>query len=246
LRQIRNRIYLPQRALRFALLRPVRKFGKRPTKRHRASLSARPTLRHLCFASTPRLPDTTGPRRPEPSDEFVLMNYFLRNACPPDTALCTTRPRRRARAKFALAMQDPRQDSLGLQMPPCPRRTIPARLYSPAPKISNRATPGALLSRPASFWEYQPPCVRGATKQTCQFERLAAFRPRRHPPRELQSVGRAGIPIKPVDQVLRRFFAHRSVELLLPDLLASSNSKTPVRVMFIPGFASHGIAGWQK
>jgi hypothetical protein len=119
-------------------------------------------------------------------------------------------------------------------------------LHSPAPKISNRATPGALLSRPASFWEYQPPCVRGATKQTCQFERLAAFRPRRHPPRELQSVGRAGIPIKPVDQVLRRFFAHRSVELLLPDLLASSRSKTPVRVMFIPGFASHGIAGWQK
>jgi hypothetical protein len=86
-------------------------------------------------------------------------------------------------------------------------------------KIFNQANPRALLSRPASFWEYQPPCVRGAAKQTCQFERLATFRPRRHPPRKLQGVGRAGIPVKPVDQVLRRFFAHRSVELLLPGLI---------------------------
>ena len=80
---------------------------------------------------------------------------------------------------------------------------------------SNGQTPHESFSWPAPFREYQSPGVRRATKQTCQFERLAPFRTRRHPPRELQSIGRAGIPIKPVDQVLRRFFTHRSVELLL-------------------------------
>jgi hypothetical protein len=80
--------------------------------------------------------------------------------------------------------------------------------------------PRRLLSWPASFRENQSPCVRRTTKQTCQFERLTTLRTRRHPPRKLQSVGRAGVPIKPVDQVLRRFFAHRSVELLLPGLVS--------------------------
>jgi hypothetical protein len=143
--------------------------------------------------------------------------------------------------KFALAMRDPRQDTLD-----CKCRLACATAPLSGPENTNQANPPALLSWPASFWEYQPPRVRGAPKQTCQFERLATFRPRRHPPREFQSVGRAGIPIKPVDQVLRRFFAHRSVELLLPDLLVSSNSKTPVRVMFIPGFASHGMRAGKK
>jgi hypothetical protein len=106
--------------------------------------------------------------------------------------------------------------------------------------------PRRSLSWPAAFRENQSPGVRGTPKQTCQFERLTTLRTRRHPPRKLQSVGRAGVPIKPVDQVLRRFFTHRSVELLLSGLVASSNSRTPIRVMFIPGFASHGIAGRQK
>jgi hypothetical protein len=75
--------------------------------------------------------------------------------------------------------------------------------------------PRRSLSWPAAFRENQSPGVRGAPKQTCQFERLTTLRTRRHPPRKLQSVGRAGVPIKPVDQVLRRFFTHRSVELLL-------------------------------
>jgi hypothetical protein len=79
--------------------------------------------------------------------------------------------------------------------------------------------PRRSLSWPASFRENQSPCVRGTPKQTCEFERLTALRTRRHPPRKLQSVGRAGVPIKPVDQVLRRFFAHRSVELLLSELV---------------------------
>jgi hypothetical protein len=110
-------------------------------------------------------------------------------------------------------MQHPRQDTFGLQMPPCLR---PDNLQADplsGPVNLQPATPPALLSWPASFREYQSPRVRSAPKQTCQFERLATFRTRRHPPRELQSVGRAAIPIKPVDQVLRRFFAHRSVEL---------------------------------
>jgi len=64
----------------------------------------------------------------------------------------------------------------------------------------------------------QSPCVGGATKLACQFERLVAFRTWGHQASKLQDVCCEVVPIKPVKQALC-FLAHRSAEFPLPGLV---------------------------
>src|SRR6202035_2342953 len=97
-----------------------------------------------------------------------------------------------------------------------------------------------LLSWPAPLRKDQSPCVGGATKPACQFERLVAFRAWWHQARKLQGVRCEVVPSKPVRQALC-FDAHRSVEL--PGLSKSFDSKTPARATLFPPLARRCLIG---
>jgi hypothetical protein len=90
LTHIRNRIYLPSGASRFARLSHVRTFGRGRPNDFTCGPRGRPTLRRLLFARTSRPPTQRSAQFRTP-DELVLMNLILRNACPSNPGIASRR-----------------------------------------------------------------------------------------------------------------------------------------------------------
>jgi hypothetical protein len=99
-----------------------------------------------------------------------------------------------------------------------------------------------LLSRSTPLCKDQSPCVGGAAKLACQFERLVACRPWGHQACKFQGVRCEVVPFKPVRQALC-FHAHRSAELPLPRLVKVIRQQDSDKNDVIPALAGRRLIG---